>query len=42
VAKDTMVHAIEEVLGSKRHLLDINMNALDEGIKFVTEACGSS
>lgn len=36
VKKDTIVHAIEEVLGSKRHLLDINLNALHEGIAYVS------
>lgn len=36
VKKETIVHAIEEVLGSKRHLLDINMNAMNEGIAFAS------
>ncbi len=36
VKKETVVETIKEVLGkSKRHLLDINVNALEEGIKFV-------
>ena len=36
VKKETVLKAIEEVLGkSKRHLLDINVKALDQGIKFV-------
>ncbi len=35
VKKETVLGAIEDVLGkSKRHLLDINVNALEEGIKF--------
>ncbi len=37
VKKETVLKAIEDVLGkSKRHLLDINVNALEEGIKFAT------
>lgn len=39
VKKDTVLEAIENILGkSKRHLLDINVNALEEGIKFANAA----
>ena len=39
VKKETILAAIEEVLGkTKRHLLDINVNALEEGIKFANAA----
>ncbi len=35
VKKDTVLDSIKEVLGErKRHLLDININALNEGMKF--------
>ena len=35
VKKETVLEAIEEVLGkTKRHLLDINVKALNEGMKF--------
>ncbi len=36
VKKETVVTAIKGVLGNKRHLFDINMNALNEGMKFAT------
>lgn len=37
VKKETVLEAIEDVLGkSKRHLLDINVKALEEGMKFAT------
>jgi 2-oxoglutarate ferredoxin oxidoreductase subunit gamma len=37
VKKETILEAIQEVLGqSKRHLLDINIKALEEGIKYAT------
>jgi 2-oxoglutarate ferredoxin oxidoreductase subunit gamma len=37
VKKETILEAIQEVLGqSKRHLLDINVKALEEGIKYAT------
>ena len=39
VNKETILEAIQEVLGqTKRHLLDINVKALEEGIKFATTA----
>lgn len=39
VKKETVLEAIQEVLGkTKRHLLDINVNALEEGIKFANAA----
>lgn len=39
VKKETILEAIEEVLGkSKRHLLDINVKALEEGMKFANAA----
>ncbi len=34
VQKETVVTAIKEVLGTKQHLLAINLNALNEGIQF--------
>jgi 2-oxoglutarate ferredoxin oxidoreductase subunit gamma len=37
VNKETILEAIQEVLGqTKQHLLDINVKALEEGIKFAT------
>ncbi|GAK59938.1 pyruvate/ketoisovalerate oxidoreductase, gamma subunit [Candidatus Vecturithrix granuli] len=39
VKKETVLEAIEDVLGkSKRHLLDINVKALEEGMKFANAA----
>lgn len=39
VDKETILEAIQEVLGqTKQHLLDINVKALEEGIKFATTA----
>jgi 2-oxoglutarate ferredoxin oxidoreductase subunit gamma len=38
VRKASVVAAIEDVLGkTKRHLLEINLNALEEGLKFPTK-----
>jgi 2-oxoglutarate ferredoxin oxidoreductase subunit gamma len=38
VRKESVIAAIEEVLGkTKRHLLPINLNALEEGTKFATK-----
>jgi hypothetical protein len=38
VQKASIVAAIEDVLGpSKKHLLGINLNALDAGIAFATK-----
>lgn len=39
VKKETVLQAIEEVLGkTKRHLLDINVKALEEGIRFAADS----
>jgi 2-oxoglutarate ferredoxin oxidoreductase subunit gamma len=37
VQKDTLIEVLKEILGStKQHLLDINLNALEAGLRYVT------